>query len=971
MYLFERIVKENSHSLVSLRLRKFSVGYLNPTTKHCENAWIEITEIDHYDEAQKETAQLKHNEQNPNLNLTAGKFCGTLNNFWSTFYSEKHLTIGYYYELSSNRSANKKSPNIFEFEVSFYDRKHVLNKNAKHIKFKSNMTTQFSDGTRLKQTTCDRVFNECNRFDGGCRISSPGYPGIYLKDKRCLFHLHNQKSTNNTLNQKLILINDNIQLDGNICHYAQTPSFFCDNGTRSSSNCKDYLNIYNGNELAEVKLLCGMGRIAKFVTKKASLSLEFVSGREGYFANTGFLFYALNQKQYQKNFADVRPTPDTSQPELESLIKIDQLQTELCNSDVNDCDIQIGDDTLTQIYAATTLRNHKFQVGYLYGFNQIHRSRFQLKYLLHTKRFNTIAIYLNSYKPSKSAESHSCNQHLSIETTSQLISNYQDYYEDYDYEKTLRNQSDKHKQSILFKVCNPNELSNHTVRLFLVKTTEAKLKPKTNLAVTYFSSNETLFSEMNDFKISYEFLDFDWKHHQANSICNFVYDSNDMDSKSGQQGWIRNPQASIFYQTHANDSVQALSCNYRFIARPNQYVRLTVESVDFHVSHCENVYFFNKSRLVADTQRCDNLKKKLKIKELDFVDSSLEQYFMEDLMETKVCICKSTKHQQVYISKFNTVEVEYLIQLDNNLNANNFVLRYEFVDRECDKLMIPNLKTQQKGKIILTNENSLGQNLGVDYPSVEVREEDLDAKQLQLVLKNNLNFYCKFYIKPPRQNQFVYIELVEFVIGKSCDNNFIKLYSNYSETNASVSDSAAASPFISLCNLNQVTTNRTQRDQVKAVHKSSMITAYFAKEAHVRPTLTCYKTKNKVCFMTNELENELNPFSRPRSKPHTFYNDLVVEILATDLREFYYEIRYHFFEIEQASQSKLSTATQSETIGLDFVLKSMNSQKCSFKCPAGPNASSSLTEICLDEVLICDNEVDCIYNNADELNCKF
>ncbi len=81
-------------------------------------------------------------------------------------------------------------------------------------------------------------------------------------------------------------------------------SYFCDNGTRSSHYCNDYLNIYDGMNTPNspisfvlMKNLCGIGRLPKIVTKKNSLVLEFNSASNGYFVNSGFLFYAMNQRK--------------------------------------------------------------------------------------------------------------------------------------------------------------------------------------------------------------------------------------------------------------------------------------------------------------------------------------------------------------------------------------------------------------------------------------------------------------------------------------------------------------------------------------------------------------------------------------------------------------------------------------------------------------------------------------------------
>ena len=101
-------------------------------------------------------------------------------------------------------------------------------------------------------------------------------------------------------------------------------------------------------------------------------------------------------------------------------------------------------------------------------------------------------------------------------------------------------------RNLVYKICDPFDLGNGGVKSFMIKS-DSKLVKK-NLDITYFSSNEALgSSELEDFKLSYEFLDFDWKNHQKDSICDFKYSF-----KSGNSGFIQNPQASIFYRNSPN-----------------------------------------------------------------------------------------------------------------------------------------------------------------------------------------------------------------------------------------------------------------------------------------------------------------------------------------------------------------------------------------------------------------------------------
>lgn len=146
----------------------------------------------------------------------------------------------------------------------------------------------------------------------------------------------------------------------------------------------------------------------------------------------------------------------------------------------------------------------------MYGFNQYHKAKFLLKYALTSTRTNTIAIYLNEYNPGtfSPAIADKCESHyLSISTR-----------------KPTR------ELSSIFKLCDPANLKNETVRLFLIKTGDLNKRitggqeKLSDVEVKYFSLNQALGrSELNDFKISYEFLDFDWKNHEAQSICSFVY----------------------------------------------------------------------------------------------------------------------------------------------------------------------------------------------------------------------------------------------------------------------------------------------------------------------------------------------------------------------------------------------------------------------------------------------------------------
>ncbi len=293
---------------------------------------------------------------------------------------------------------------------------------------------KFNYGKPVDQSYCNRMFANCSsQNNDACIISSPSYPGIYLKNLKCKFHVKNTFLNRANQHERLILINDNLQLNGNICHYdpkisgQYATSYYCDAGPRSSMECDDYLNIYDDATGASPILLsraCGMGRLPKIVTGKSELILELVSAADGLFANHGFLFYAMTQRSYFNNynfFNQFDKTDVKNEYELGSLKTVEKLQIENCEWSMSTCVLTITDELVEEIYAKRSRsrvnksggeeglsaeREHSpddfFKIGYLFGINQYHAEKggFTIKYVIKSKNFNTIAIYVEKYKPS-------------------------------------------------------------------------------------------------------------------------------------------------------------------------------------------------------------------------------------------------------------------------------------------------------------------------------------------------------------------------------------------------------------------------------------------------------------------------------------------------------------------------------------------------------------------------------------------
>jgi hypothetical protein len=76
-----------------------------------------------------------------------------------------------------------------------------------------------------------------------------------------------------------------------------------------------------------VENVCGIGQMNKIVVSQQALQLEFKSAGSGYFANTGFLFYAIGVREYFANFGVYNGRADAVDArELNSVRHADRLQ---------------------------------------------------------------------------------------------------------------------------------------------------------------------------------------------------------------------------------------------------------------------------------------------------------------------------------------------------------------------------------------------------------------------------------------------------------------------------------------------------------------------------------------------------------------------------------------------------------------------------------------------------------------------
>ena len=270
---------------------------------------------------------------------------------------------------------------------------------------------------------------------------------------------------------------------------------------------------------------------------------------------------------------------------------------------------------------------------------------------------------------------------------------------------------------------------------------------------------------------------------------------------------------------------------------------MTIKSVDFdNDKECENV-FIKSSDKKAQMEKCAKQQKKLIIRDLQHSwsdsDGHFETFGDEDIfneqdnsnedsekgpnMETKLCLCRVKNDSElIYVSKFDMIEIEYKIKLEDRkaIKTNRFRIKYEFVDRDCSRIVKTNPKSKHKGKLVYRqSEHNFGYGTQKEllqflnktkrdlnyYESIPkyLSSDDRykrEIENLNYILIDNLNFACKFYISAPL-NTFIHTQFTELLLPSNCQENQLRLYSNFSRVNSSLENWAnfKQNPFLKLC----------------------------------------------------------------------------------------------------------------------------------------------------------------------------
>ncbi|CAG0888685.1 unnamed protein product [Cyprideis torosa] len=145
-------------------------------------------------------------------------------------------------------------------------------------------------GISVKGTYCERVFQDC-RADT-CYVQSPGYPGVYLRNLRCRYHISTRAPY-----VRLNMRNQELSVAGQRCEdIMQCPII-----PLSHTDCPyDVLHIHDGKTENDplIGSFCGLGSMPFSVVGTGNhLLLEFRSSNAGPLLGTGFYFTVGSVRQ--------------------------------------------------------------------------------------------------------------------------------------------------------------------------------------------------------------------------------------------------------------------------------------------------------------------------------------------------------------------------------------------------------------------------------------------------------------------------------------------------------------------------------------------------------------------------------------------------------------------------------------------------------------------------------------------------
>ncbi|XP_040359283.1 uncharacterized protein LOC8041370 [Ixodes scapularis] len=460
-----------------------------------------------------------------------GGFCGSLVGRSATFYSaRRNVSLTVSFPVSS--SVNMATTGVF-------------------LTYRFLKSTKTHDdvfyGDPVPGSYCDRVFTDCH--DKQCRIRSPNYPGFYLRNVTCTYHIKQTQAPPGLVSQ--IVLNQRNEYKITI-HSGQANAGGVLYSALTTECAGDVVRISDGSPSSEsVTLLefCGSGPLPDVTSSGPDVTVQLIS------VPYQQLLESRMELDISVRFVD--PTEF-------------RMTGRTCKFILDSSDRRSG-----QVHVP----RHTIPANTVCTFEFKGRSRFERVWLYFTSYF------VPDRQPWTSVEKCDVSQ-LEV-YDSAVFDNGAYKNEDNDTSGLMGRFCEKSSP----RVCShANDYPNLIPARPCHRSTESYFSSSPTMTLRYkvFQSGDVT-SKTSSFTARYEFVDTSQNGEPMNdSLCNRLFKS-----RTKSRGRVASPKNTFFY---GRGGEKDLTCAYRFLGTSQQRVRIRIDKLHLSTEGCSTLYDANQLR---------------------------------------------------------------------------------------------------------------------------------------------------------------------------------------------------------------------------------------------------------------------------------------------------------------------------------------------------------------------------------------
>ncbi|XP_064458800.1 uncharacterized protein LOC135369079 [Ornithodoros turicata] len=195
-----------------------------------------------------------------------GGFCGSLVGRSATFYSAGgNVTVQMSFPMAS--SLNIATAGLF---LTY----RFLNRRSTGLASTIDSQRSIYYGESIPGTYCDRRFQDCE--GRRCRIRSPNYPGFYLRNITCTYHVKQENSRPGHISQVVVRQDNEYKMS---IHSGTANAGAVVYNALTTECASDVVRIFDGSPSEKVLLqeFCGSGTLPDVVSSGPELTVQLVS----------------------------------------------------------------------------------------------------------------------------------------------------------------------------------------------------------------------------------------------------------------------------------------------------------------------------------------------------------------------------------------------------------------------------------------------------------------------------------------------------------------------------------------------------------------------------------------------------------------------------------------------------------------------------------------------------------------------